>query len=157
MHDPTDLKRGVVALRHPMYVFAGRYRHDVTRRYFAYSDIYPPLPPKLLRSIGLNWLKDADLAYSVLPIVNKRNLPTRKAVSHALKRMSGNRIGIKQSKFLLWEKDGATNKKRVIVFVQSDKLIKRRKCAGVRVAATSRRIALFDADAIQIGGWTTVS
>ena len=157
MHDPADLKGGVVALRHPMHVFAGQYRHDMTRHYFAYSDRLPPVPPNFLRSIGLNWLKDADLAYSVLLIVNKRNLPTRKAVNHALKRMSGNCIGIKQSKFLLWEKDGATNKNRVIVFVQSDKLIKRRECAGMRVVATSRRIALFDADDLQTGGWTTVS
>ena len=144
------------ALRRPLFIFVADADSSRVKALLKYPDIYPATPPKILRLIGVNWLKDKDVAYSVWVVVNKRASNTQRGTRDALQRLCRARDGRKYFRHIRLKNQLSHKCRQVVLLVQSDVILKLKQSSLVVPVAATKRFCLFDLEDLQTGSWATV-
>ena len=146
-----DEQRGRVALRRPVHIFVGRTpKRFSADEYFKFDDALPPTPPRFLREIGVNWLRDASVAYGCLVISRRTRAPVKELVREAIRDWSGCTIS---SRPIKWETMLGGRSFRIVVFVQSDASIRYRSKSAIKLVTLAKNLKLFDADELTTGSY----
>ena len=122
---------------------------------FKYPDTLPPRPPKILRQVGVNWLKDPDVAYSAWVIVNKRASNIHQGIRTALQTLCGAQDGLMYFRRMRLKFEQSHRQRRIVLLVQTDAMPRLKSNSLVTPVASTKRFPLFELDELQTGGWAT--
>lgn len=143
--------RGKAALRHPIHIFVGRTpKRFSIDRYFGFGDALPPTPPRFLRDIGVNWLKDAAVSYGCLVISRRNRRPIRQLVHDALRDWAGRAY---DKRAIRWISLLGGRSYKIVAFVQSDAVIRHRSKSTLKLVALAKNMRLFDAEELVTGSY----
>ena len=104
-----------------------------------------------MRPIGVDWLRDKDVAYSAWAIFNKS------CVRDALKTLCGKQMGLKYFRRLRLKTGHTNRREQVILIVQTDAMLRLKHSSVISPVAASKKLPLFDLDDLAVGGWATIN
>ncbi len=143
--------RGRRALRHPVHIYVCNATSSRRGALFDYHQDFPARPPDIMRRIGVNWLRDKNVAYGAWAIFDKS------CVRDALKTLCGEQMGLKYFRRLPLNTGHTNRSQRVILIVQTDALLRLKHNSLIYPVAASKKLPLFDSEDLACGCWATAN